>query len=463
MHAVNHNLDEKFTFTSSLKSKVLAVGIIGFLLVIIGIFTTSSGDHHGEESHTAVAEVVAQDQDQHGDDHATDAGEGHAEASHGGGHHEFGWADRLKTDLWINNIYFSGLAIIGVFFFAIQYVSQSGWSAGVLRVPMSFGNWLPIAFVLMLIGFFWGGSTIFHWTHGYLYDENSSMFDSIINGKAPFFFFPFEPTGEHPFPVFWMIRLVVFFGVWYWMFITMRKTALKEDLDPDTKYWHKLVKQGAVFLVFFAVSSSVSAWDWVLSIDTHWFSTMFGWYVFASWWVSGLAAITLIVCLLKGAGYLSVVNSNHLHDLGKFVFAFSIFWTYIWFSQFLLIYYANIPEETIYFIERMSSDQYAPFFYFNLVINFFFPFLFLMTRESKRHLAFLKIACIAVLAGHWLDFYMMITPGVLKENGTFGIMEIGSAMFFGAAFTFVALTNLAKYPLVAKNHPMLEESLHHHI
>jgi hypothetical protein len=190
---------------------------------------------------------------------------------------------------------------------------------------------------------------------------------------------------------------------------------------------------------------------------------MFGWYVFASWFVSGLAAITLVVVFLKEAGYLKVVNANHIHDLGKFVFAFSIFWTYIWFSQFLLIYYANIPEETFYFVERWKSDHYAPYFFINLILNFFFPFLMLMTRDAKRHIIFLKIVCFAVLFGHWIDFYLMVTPGTLKDNGGFGFLEIGLIMIYGSAFLFVVLSSLAKHPLIAKNHPMLEESLHHHI
>lgn len=207
----------------------------------------------------------------------------------------------------------------------------------------------------------------------------------------------------------------------------------------------------------------MSAWDWIMSIDTHWFSTMFGWYVFASWWVSGLALITFIVIMLKDKGYLSVVNSNHIHDLGKFVFAFSIFWTYIWFSQFLLIYYAGIPEETIYFVERWKNDHYAPVFFINLIVNFFFPFLVLMTRDAKRHTRILKVVCPAIVFGHWLDFYLMVTPGTLQENGGFGLIEVGLLAMYASAFIYVALSNLAKAPLVARNHPMLKESLHHHI
>ena len=207
----------------------------------------------------------------------------------------------------------------------------------------------------------------------------------------------------------------------------------------------------------------MSAWDWIMSIDSHWFSTLFGWYMFASWFVSGLAVITLLVIILKEKGYLAVVNQNHIHDLGKFVFAFSIFWTYTWLSQYLLIYYANIPEEAVYYVERMQSETYAPVFYINLILNFFFPFLVLMTRDAKRHNIFLKVVCTVVLIGHWIDFYQMVTPGTLGENGGFGFLEIGLIMIYTAAFLFVILGSLAKAPLVAKNHPMLQESLHHHI
>jgi hypothetical protein len=144
-------------------------------------------------------------------------------------------------------------------------------------------------------------------------------------------------------------------------------------------------------------------------------------------------------------------------------FAFSIFWTYIWFSQFLLIYYANIPEETIYFVERWQNDQYAPVFFMNLILNFFLPFLILMTRDSKRHARFVKIVAPIILLGHWFDFYLMITPGTLKENGGFGFLELGVMLVFAGGFIFVVLNQLSKAPLFAKNHPMLEESIHHHV
>ncbi|MDH5599622.1 MAG: quinol:cytochrome C oxidoreductase, partial [Cyclobacteriaceae bacterium] len=144
-------------------------------------------------------------------------------------------------------------------------------------------------------------------------------------------------------------------------------------------------------------------------------------------------------------------------------FAFSIFWTYIWFSQFLLIYYANVPEETVYFIQRMSTSPYSWIFYVNLLMNFILPFLLFMTRDAKRHMSILKLVTPIVLVGHWFDFYMMINPGVLKDAAGVGFMEIGMTLIYGSAFIFVMLTALSKMPLVAKNHPMLQESMHHHI
>ncbi|MGJ3233506.1 quinol:cytochrome C oxidoreductase [Marivirga sp.] len=433
--------EEQFQFTAKAKKRLSILAIVGVVLLILGIFSASSSSHADEESHSEQTEQVAES---HGEE--AHAGE-HAEEGHG-----YHWSKRIFANLWINNMYFVGLALLGVFFVAIQYVSQAGWSAALIRIPMSFGNWLPIGFILTLAIFFLGGHDIFHWTHDYLYDVNDPRYDPIIAGKEGYLNTPF-----------FLARMVVYFVVWFLMFRWIRKKSLEEDLNGGEKYYYKLRGISAGSIVFFAVTSSTSAWDWILSIDTHWFSTMFGWYVFASWWVTALAAITLITVVLKENGYLKIVNTGVLHDLGKFVFAFSIFWTYIWFSQFMLIYYSNIPEETVYFIERLTSDHYSIVFIVNLILNFFFPFLVFMPRDSKRHTVFLKIVTIVVLIGHWFDFYLMVTPAVLKENGGFGLLEIGMAIIFGVAFLFVALTGLSKYPLVAKNHPMLKEAEHHHV
>ncbi|MBX2963641.1 MAG: quinol:cytochrome C oxidoreductase [Cyclobacteriaceae bacterium] len=447
-------VEEKFIFTPEAKRKIIILLGVGIFLFIVGLWLATKGGHddHAEgHSHAATQQLVA----------SIDEAVAHEDHTEGEHHHGTAtWLKRMYTTLWMNNIYFVGLGIIGLFFVAIQYAAQAGWSAGVKRIPLAMGHWLPVAFGLTVVLWFISNHDIFHWTHSYLYDKSGSSYDEIIDGKAPYFYWPGEPGG---FPIFYIARMVIFFGMWYWFFTMIKKNMMAEDIEGDSKYWFKNRSISAWFLVFFAVSSSVAAWDWVMSIDTHWFSTMFGWYVFASWWVTALAMITLIVVYLKEAGYLKVVNANHLHDLGKFVFAFSIFWTYIWFSQFLLIYYANIPEETVYFIERMSTSPYSWIFFTNLIMNFVLPFLLLMTRDAKRHLSMLKVVCPIIIVGHWFDFYNMVTPGVMQNDGGLGLLEIGTAFIFLAAFLWITLSSLSKMPLFGKNHPLLEESLHHHI
>ena len=416
--------EDKFVFSSDIKKKLTIAAVAGLVLVIIGILIVNFGGHHEE------------------------AGEGH----------HFHFLHRVYVNLWINNIYLIGIALTAVLFLALQYASQAGWSAYIKRIPEAFGGWILVGAGLTLVIFGLANYTapyhfhIFHWLDSSLFEEGGENYDAIIAGKEAYLNFPF-----------FFLRMVAYFVLWYLMYRFIRNESLKEDINGGDRHWRKMRVYSTLFIIIFAVTSSAAAWDWVLSIDTHWFSTMFGWYVFSSWFVAGLAAIILLVIFLREKGYLMQLSSDHLHDLGKYLFAFSIFWAYIWFSQFMLIYYANIPEETVYYVERLQSGQYAWVFFFNIIVNFIFPFLVLMTRDSKRHTIFLKIVGVVVLIGHWFDFYLMITPGSLGENGGFGLMEIGTAIVFASIFIFVVLRSLAKAPLIAQNHPMLEESLHHHV
>jgi hypothetical protein len=470
------HIDERYKFSSGLKKVLGIVLIIGVVLLAGGIIlgVMGVGEHHetsadagnpfynlkeasetpfttqGPTEMTEESGVV-----EHGAAHGDEAhprGSGHADADAATSHEGPTWLTRLYANFWINNLFFTGLAIAGLFWVAIQYAAQAGWSAGFERIPLAMASWLPIAAVLMLVTWLISSHDLFHWTHEALYVEGGPDYDPIIAGKKGYLN-----------TVFYLARMVAFFAIWIVFFYLIRRESIREDLHGGTSYWYTLRKYSAIFLVLFAVTSSMAAWDWVMSLDPHWFSTLFGWYVFASWWVSAIAAITLIVVLLREAGYLKIVNANHMHDLGKFMFAFSIFWTYLWFSQFLLIYYANIPEESIYYIERLSSDYYSPIFFINLFLNFFFPFIVLMTRDAKRHSIFLKIVCSVVLFGHWLDFYLMVTPAVMKDFGGFGLMEVGLILIYASAFGFVVMNALTKMNLIPKHHPMLQESMHHHI
>ena len=474
-HNTSVNLDEKFVFSAEIKKKLFLLIGAGVILVIIGIFLAKYQEDHAHADHGSAA---------HGASYATDhkpASGGHledshdktrtaaheteahgtaevhgAEAHHGGHASKPIWALRLIKDLWQNNIFFAGIAVMGVFFVAFNYVAWAGWSAGIQRIPSAFGNYLWVAAPLTVGLFIVFGHDLFHWTHEDLYVEGSEHYDELLAGKKAFLNTPF-----------FLSRTVIYFALWLFSWTTLRKYQKNEDLAPDTKWWHKSVVTSAFFLIFFGVTSSTSAWDWAMSMDPHFFSTMFGWYVFASWFVSALAFVTLIVIILKENGYLSIINENHLHDLGKFVFAFSIFWTYVWFEQFLLIYYANIPEEVGYFVQRLKTDAYTPIFFLTLFLNFFFPFLVLMTRGSKRMGIMLKIVCVVVILGHWFDFYMITTPPVLNQagglDGIFLFMELGLAMIFVGVFLFMVLTALSKLQLIPKNHPMIEESVHHDV
>ncbi len=420
--------EERLIISRKTNNKFFLMIAIGVVLLIVGIIAMAAGggEHHAE---------------------------GHGEAA-ASAHEAVSWTKRLFVNLWLNNVYFTGIAITGLFFVAVQYVAYAGWSVLIKRIPEALGYYLPIGGAVMLLVFLFGSHDIFHWTHESLYDVNSPEYDPIIAGKSGYLNTPF-----------FLIRMVVFFALWILFFNWLRRNSINEDLQGGTSYYHKSIRISAMFLVVFGISSSVSAWDWVLSIDTHWFSTMFGWYVFASWFVSGLAATTLTVIILKQNGYLKMVNANHLHDLGKFVFAFSIFWTYIWFSQFMLIWYANMPEESIYFIDRLGGNggTFKWVFFTNLLVNFAFPFLVLMTRDAKRQMIMLKIVTIAILAGHWLDFYLMMMPGTLRSNAGIGFIEIGTALVFLGVFLLTFTKGLTKASLVPVNHPFLEESIHHHV
>jgi hypothetical protein len=456
--------DEKYIFKDSTKRSLYILIGLGLLLFVLGVFLAmnDSGHHAGAEKHGSLEvtkTLLASADSVHHEEHSDSE---HAEASHAEPHHgSVTWLKRIYTSLWHNNIFFAGIGIIGLFFVAIQYAAQAGWSAPIKRVPLALGSWIPVAGILMLVLWFVVKGDLFHWTDSSLYTKGGEHYDKVLDGKKAFFFIPFSSSTV--FPVFYILRMVIFFSLWYWFFTWIKKEMLAEDIDGSEQHWFTSRKIATYFLLVFAVSSSVSAWDWVMSIDPHWFSTMFGWYVFASWWVTGLATITLIVANLKGAGYMKMVTSNHLHDLGKFVFAFSIFWTYIWFCQFMLIYYANIPEETVYFIQRMKTAPYSWIFYANIFLNFVLPFLLLMTRDAKRQMSMLKVVCPIVIFGHWMDFYNMITPGVMKMEGGIGLLEIGLGFVFAGSFLLVVLSSLSKMQLVAKHHPFMPESLNHHI
>jgi hypothetical protein len=283
-----------------------------------------------------------------------------------------------------------------------------------------------------------------------LTNPDSDHYDSIIAGKSSY-------LNEG----FFFARLIIYVAVWTFFTFLFRKLSLKEDIEGGLTSYKKNITYGAIFIVFYAITSSTSAWDIMMSIDTHWFSTLFGWYNWATMWVAGLSVIALIVLHLKKRGHFTHVNENHLHDLGKFMFAFSVFWCYLWFSQFMLIWYANIPEEVTYYLDRWENYQFI--WLGNMVINFILPILILMDRDSKRSFKVMKVAACLIVFGHWLDVFIMVMPGTVAGDWGMGFLELGMFAGFIGAFMYVVLNALSKASLVPKNHPFLEEAEHHHV
>ncbi|MDH5828043.1 quinol:cytochrome C oxidoreductase [Sphingobacterium faecium] len=362
--------------------------------------------------------------------------------------------ERTYANLLLMGYYFTCVCAAGAFFVALQYVTQSAWSAGIVRIPQAMAAILPIASIILLVIVVLGLSThnlYHHWYAEGLTDPNSPNYDSIIAGKSWYLNF----SG-------FLTRQVIFMGAYSIFAVILAKLSYKEDLDGGLNSYKKSFKLSALFLVIFGFTTPIWSFDTIMSLEAHWFSTMFGWYNFAAMWVSALCVITVILVVLKKAGYMNWVNENHLHDLGNLIFGFSIFWTYVWFAQFILIWYANMPEETVYFYKRWEPE-YKPWFWLSLIINFLAPLLLLVDRHAKRRQNWMLFVAILLLAGHWLDYYIMIMPGTVEENRGFGVVEIGTALGFVGLFTFLVMNKLSKQGLVAKNHPFLDESLHHQI
>ncbi len=356
------------------------------------------------------------------------------------------WAVLLQ-----NSVFFLLISVASIFILAASTLGQGGWIVAWRRVPEAIATnvWILgiIAFVVMMCLVFGNQHEIYHWV-----DTEHVKHDPILLGKSAF-------LNPKVFTM-WTVITIFFWGFIGWK---MRQLSLKQDTMPhgSTKVYWLTNRWAAGFIFCFALTlASVTPWLWLMSIDAHWYSTMYSWYVFASSFVSGMAMITLFVLFLKNQGYLKHVSSEHIHDLGKLMFAFSIFWTYLWFSQFMLIWYANIPEETVYFKPRLHGP-YQIFFWSDLIINFVLPLLILMSRPAKRNYFTITLMAIVILFGHWIDFYQMVMPSPMGDNWHFSWFELGIPCGFIGLIMILVGRTLAKAPLVPQNHPFLKETIIH--
>ena len=361
------------------------------------------------------------------------------------------WASLLQ-----NSVFFLLVVNASMFFICVTTLAWGGWQMSFRRVPEAISAAVPVigvisAAILLAIAF-GDNHTIYHWT-----DTEHVAHDPILDHKKGF-------LNKNFFAIVTLLTV----GLWSLLGWKMRQLSRSIDNEPlatleeRKKYIFKNTVWAALFIVVFSltVMSSVP-WLWLMSIDAHWFSTMYSWYTFASTFVSGMALIALFVVFLKNNGYLEYTNNEHLHDLGKFMFAFSVFWTYLWFSQFMLIWYANIPEETVYFQPR-AHGIYKGIFWLMFLINFIAPLLILMTRDAKRNYGTITFMALLIIFGHWLDFYQMVFPAVSPNKVPNIIYDLGVALGFVGLILFVVGRALAKAPLLARNHPFVKESLIHH-
>ena len=377
------------------------------------------------------------------------------------GHGENVNSTRFWAVLLHNSVFFLLITNASMFFIGVTTLAMGGWQVALKRVPEAISSVVPVLGIItfvILMSIVWGGRTdIFHWIDPELYDVNSPKFDKILNGKKGFLN-----------PVFFTVWSIITIFLWWFIGRKMRSFSIESDktgpMDYETgKSWiNKNILWASLFIVFFGLTvGSTIPWLWIMSIDAHWYSTMFSWYTFASSFVAGMSLIALYVVFLKNRGQLEYVTDEHLHDVGKFMFAFSVFWAYLWFSQYMLIWYANIPEETGYFKIRVQGP-FRGIFFLNLVLNFVCPFLILMKKSPKRNWTLVTFMAVLIIFGHWIDFWQMVMPGTLGEHAELMPFEFGIALLFVGIIMWRVGIYLSSYPLTAKNHPFLKESIVHH-
>jgi hypothetical protein len=435
-----------YTISNRLRIASIVLMVIGAIGIGIGFVTAPSSiaeaknmvSGHGSEDSDGSSELTTEG-----------ATEAHAEA-HEASHDEH-LLHQLQNRPWaavyVAAFFFFMISLGVLAFYAIQRAAQAGWSPILFRVMEGITAYLVPGGIIMIILL---ATSVAHMNHLFVWmDPEVVAHDEIIQSKSGYL------NGT-----FFLIRAVIFLGGWILYREYSRKLSLAQDESNDNSNFVKNFRASAGFLVFYLISESMMSWDWIMSVDPHWFSTLFGWYIFASMLVSGITVIAMVTIYLKSKGYLPDVNNSHIHDLAKFMFGMSIFWTYLWFSQFMLIWYSNIPEEVTYYVTRIT-DFKLPFFGM-VVMNFIFPLLLLMNSDFKRINWFVVMAGVVILAGHYLDIFIAIMPATVGNQWYIGIPEIGAILFFAGLFILWVFRAISKVPLQPKRNPFIEESKHFH-
>ena len=342
----------------------------------------------------------------------------------------------------LNNYYFLSISLGALFFISVQNVTDSGWSAMFIRVPEAMASFLPAALLVMLF-LIAGIRDIYEWA-----EPGITATDALIAHKSPWLNIPF-----------FYVRLLVLFGVWMLLYRLMRRVSLR--LDRENQLFGKFRHYSMVFIFVYAISFTVAAFDWIMSIDSHWFSALFGIRAIISSLYYAVAVVILISLWLNRAGYLESLNRYHLNDFSRYLFRLSIVFGYLWFMQYLIIWYANIPETTFYYVYRVN-EPWTFLFWAELVINWTIPFLILMSDNFARRRIVLVPVSILLLVGFYLSLYLQIMPGSTGEFNI-GYVEIGSFAGFAGVFILLFMRSLASAPLTQSGNPYLQESINHHL
>lgn len=346
----------------------------------------------------------------------------------------------------LNNYYFLALAIGGTFWLALQRVTRSGWSVAYFRIPEAFGSYIPVAGIFILLMFF-GFHHLYEWTHHEVVET-----DPILQHKAPYLNIPF-----------FMIRLVFYFIVWIWLVSFLRKYSFREDEIGGMLNYERAEWYAKVYIFALLITFSMASFDWIMSIDSHWYSTIFSLKNFVAGFYHGSALIILIIIIMNKYGYFRFINNSHMIDLSKYIFILAIIWGYFWFSQYLLMWFANIPEETIYYVHRIEGP-WAPLFWLNIILNTGLPFVLLLANYLAKKKIILGLTAFIVLIAFWIDLYLQIMPGAVgEEQSAIGFLEVGTFLGYTGLFLFVVFRSLSRHPLVPESHPLLEESVKHHL
>ncbi|MTI88921.1 MAG: hypothetical protein FH748_13250 [Balneolaceae bacterium] len=351
-------------------------------------------------------------------------------------------ADQFFASYLVSFTFFTGIGIAALMMVMLHHITRSSWGVLVRRISEVFSANMMI-WGIFLIPVLLGIHNLYHWSH-----EDAVMADKLLQGKSAYLNTPF-----------FIGRQVLYFVIWGFLGYKLHKASVEMDETGDWGITTHLRKLSAPGILLLALSLTFASFDWLMSVDPHWFSTMFGVYFFAICFQAFWPVMILMVFFLQGQGLLKkTIQQVHIYDLGAWFFAFTVFYAYIAFSQFLLIYYANIPEETLWYYHRLEGSwKYIA--YSLLVFRFAVPFLVLMNREAKHRRSVLAFISIVVLVIHFAEIYWIVMP-VFSEHGIhFNWMDITTFLGLGGMFFGLFFNKFQKHKMVPVNDPKLDDCL----